>query len=163
GTLLSPDQAKVSSEVAGVVRDVPVQLGSEVNVGDVLVRLYPRELELALERAESALRQSEAQLGITRAEKEPPADEQIAAVRQAVANLDDARSAFTRAAQLNQRGLLAQVDRDTADTRLKVAEANYSAALDSVHSLKAALQDRRAAFELAQKKLNDAIIRAPVA
>jgi len=31
-----------------------------------------------------------------------------------------------------------------------------------VHSLKASLQDRRAAYELAQKKLNDASIKAPV-
>src|SRR6267378_8001934 len=83
GTLLSPDQAKVSSEVAGVVREVPVELGREVRKGDVLVRLEPREIELALDRAESALRQVEAQLGITRTQDiEPPPDEQIASVRQ---------------------------------------------------------------------------------
>ena len=144
GTLLSPDQAKVSSEVAGVIRQVTVELGSEVKAGDVLVHLEPREIELALERAESALRQVEAQLGIIRTQdNEPPADEQIASVRQAVANRDDARAAYARAQELNGRGLLSQVDRDTAETRLKVAEANYSAALDTTHSLKAALQDRR--------------------
>ncbi len=164
GTLLSPDQAKVSSEVAGVVSEVTVELGSEVKRGDVLVRLEPREIELALQRAESALRQVEAQLGITRTQdNEPPPDEQIASVRQAAANRDDARAAFARAQQLNDRGVLSEVDRDTADTRLKVAEANYSAALDTTHSLKAALQDRRASFELAQKKLADAVIKAPVA
>src|SRR4029079_6697267 len=57
GTLVSPDQARVSSEVAGIIREVRVQRGSEVRVGDVLVRLEPRELALAVERAESALRQ----------------------------------------------------------------------------------------------------------
>ncbi|PYR24424.1 MAG: hypothetical protein DMF98_15440, partial [Acidobacteria bacterium] len=72
GTLLSPDQAKVSSEVAGIVVDVPVQLGSEVRAGDPLVRLEPRELQLALERAESALRQIEAQLGIDRSQDRQP-------------------------------------------------------------------------------------------
>jgi membrane fusion protein, multidrug efflux system len=164
GTLLSPDQAKVSSEVAGIVLEVPIQLGTEVKAGDVLVRLQPRELQLALDRAESALRQVEAQLGITRSQdREPPPDEQIASVRQAVANRDDARAAFARAQQLNSRGLLSQVDRDTADTRLKVSEANYQAAIDTVRSLKASLQDRRASFELAQKKLTDAVVRAPVA
>src|SRR3982750_868533 len=50
GTLLSPDQARVSSEVAGIIRDVPVQLGTEVRAGDLLVRLEPRELQLALDR-----------------------------------------------------------------------------------------------------------------
>lgn len=164
GTLLSPDQAKVSSEVAGIIRDVPVQLGTEVRAGDVLVRLEPRELQLALDRAESALRQTEAQLGIDRSQdREPPSDEQIATVRQAIANRDDARNMFSRAQQLNGRGLMSKVDYDTADTRLKVAEANYQAALDNVRSLKAQLQDRRASFELAQKKVADAVVRAPVA
>ena len=164
GTLVSPDQARVSSEVAGIIMAVPVQLGSEVRVGDVLVKIEPRELTLALERAESALRQVEAQLGIDRAQdKQPPPDEQIASVRQAVANRDDARAAYQRAQQLSGSGLLAQVDRDTAETRLKVAEANYQASVDNVRSLKASLQDRRASYELAQKKVEDAVVRAPVA
>jgi RND family efflux transporter MFP subunit len=163
GTLLSPDQAKISSEVAGIVREVRIQLGSEVKAGDVLVRLEPRELQYALERAESALRQVEAQLGIDRSQdKQPPPDEQIASVQQAMANRDDARAAFERAQQLNGRGLLTRADRDTAETRLKVTEANHQAALDTVHSLKASLQDRRASHELAQKKLADAVIKAPV-
>ena len=164
GTLLSPDQARVSSEVAGIITDVPVQLGSDVRVGDVLVRLEPRELQLALDRAEGQLRQIEAQLGIDRArDKAPPPDDQIATVRQAMANRDDARNTFKRAQQLHERGLMSQVDYDTADTRLKVMDANYQAAVDNIHALKATLQDRRATFELAQKKVNDAVVRAPVA
>src|SRR3954454_237145 len=164
GTLLAPEQAKISSEVAGIIREVRVQLGTEVKAGDVLVRLEPRELQFAADRAESALRQVEAQLGIDRAhDKQPPPDEQIASVRQAIANRDDARQAFERAQNLNGRGLLTRADRDTAETRLKVTEANYQAALDTVHSLKASLQDRGASYELAQKNLADAVINAPVA
>src|SRR5437868_6395567 len=33
GTLVSPDQARVSSEVAGVVRDVLFEIGQEVTAG----------------------------------------------------------------------------------------------------------------------------------
>jgi RND family efflux transporter MFP subunit len=164
GTLMSPDMAKISSEVAGVVREVRVQLGTEVKAGDVLVRLEPSELQFALDRAESALRQVEAQLGIERGQdKQPPPDEQIASVRQQLANRDDARAAFERAQQLSGRGLLTKADRDTAETRVKVSEANLQAALDTVHSLKASLQDRRASYDLARKKLADAVIKAPVA
>jgi len=164
GTLLSPDQAKVSSEVAGIIRDVPVQLGTEVRAGDVLVRLEPRELQLALDRAESAMHQTEAQLGLDRGQnsKQTPSDDQIASVRQALANRDDAKNTFARAEQLHGRGLMSKVDYDTAETRLKVADANYQAALDNARSLRAQLQDRRAAFELAQKKVADAVVRAPV-
>ena len=164
GTLVSPDQAKVSSEVAGIVREVPVQLGTEIRAGDTLVRLEPRELSLALERADSALKQVEAQLGLARSDSEQvPPDEEVATVRQAAANRDDAKAAYDRAQQLNGRGLLSKVDRDTAETRMKVMEANYQAALDNVRALRATLQDRRASYDLAVKKLNDAVIKAPVA
>src|SRR5689334_4248120 len=77
GTLVSPDQARVSSEVAGIVRDVLVEIGQEVAAGQELVRLDTAELNLALQRAESALRQTEAQLGI--AEGSPSPDDQISA------------------------------------------------------------------------------------
>lgn len=164
GTLLSPDQAKVSSEVAGVVRDVPVQLGTIVKQGDLLVRLDSRELEFALDRAESALNQVNAQLGIPADRSVAvPADQDVASVRQAAANLDDARAAYTRAQTLTSRGLLSTVDKDTAETRLKVSQATYEATLDTVRALKASLLDRRASYELAKKKVADASIRAPVA
>ena len=163
GTLISPDQAKVSSEVAGVVRSVDVQLGQAVERGQILVHVEPRELELALERAQSALKQTEAQLGVANDGDSPPPDDQIASVRTALANRDDARAQNARAEELSGKGLLAMVDLETTRTRLKVAEAGYQSAVEMVHSLKASLQDRRAAYELAQKKVNDASIKAPVA
>jgi RND family efflux transporter MFP subunit len=49
-----------------------------------------------------------------------------------------------------------------ADTRLKVAEAAYQSAVDNVRGQKALLQDRRAAYDLAAKKLADAVVRAPI-
>ncbi len=163
GTLASSDQVRVSGEVAGIVRDVNVELGTRVRAGDVLVRLEPRELALALERAESALRQGEAQLGLERAQSPLSiADDQIAAVQQAAATRDDARVNFERAQTLHTRGLLSQAERDVAQTRLKVAEATYNSTLNEVRGIKASLQDRRASFDLAQKKLNDAVIRAPI-
>src|SRR4051812_11502782 len=100
GTLLSPDQAKVSAEAAGVVRSVLVEIGREVHVGDPLVKLEPRELALALARAESALRQTRAQLGMPDESAEgdaPPADDQVGSVKNALANLADARANEERA------------------------------------------------------------------
>src|SRR6186713_407742 len=64
GTLMSPDQARVSSEASGIVRSVLIDIGKEVKAGDPLVRLDSKELSLALSRAESALRQTRAQLGM---------------------------------------------------------------------------------------------------
>jgi len=163
GTLVSPDQAKVSAEAPGVVESVSVRLGDNVARGQELVRLAPRELQLALERAQSALRQTEAQLGMSGEDSRPLPDDQIAAIRTAIANLDDAKTQNERAEQLASRGLLAGAEVEATRTKLKVAEAAYESAVETVRSLRASLQDRRAAYDLAQKKLNDATIRAPIA
>ncbi|HYK90610.1 MAG TPA: efflux RND transporter periplasmic adaptor subunit [Acidobacteriota bacterium] len=164
GTLVSPDQAKVSSEVAGVVRQVLVEIGHDVQPGQILVKLDPRELELALQGTESLLRQAEAQLGIDGVRtNEPLPDEQISAVRTAIANRDDARAQLGRAKRLMSQRLLPQADLETAETRVRVTEAAYQAAVENVQSLKASLHGLRAAYNLAQKKLADAVIKSPVA
>jgi RND family efflux transporter MFP subunit len=163
GSLISPDQAKVSSEVAAVVRRVLVELGQEVAAGQIVAKLDTQELELALQRALSQLKQTEAQFGIDGVRvKEPPPDEQISSVRLAAANRDDAQAQLRRAQRLKSQNLLSQADLDTAETRVKVTEANYQAALETVQSLRATLQERRHAAELARKKLNDTDIRSSV-
>jgi RND family efflux transporter MFP subunit len=165
GTLMSPDQARVSAEAAGIVRGVLVEIGREVRAGDPLVRLETREAALALARAESALRQTRAQLGmhgpITSGD-EPPPDDEIGSVKNALASRDDARASSERAKMLGGRGILSAVDLQAAETRLKVAEAGYQSAVDTVRGQKALLQDRRAAYDLAAKKLADAVVRAPI-
>jgi RND family efflux transporter MFP subunit len=163
GTLISPDQARVSNEVAGIVRDVLVEIGQEVNVNQELVRLDTTELNLSLQRAESALRQTEAQLGIASGTDRLPPDEQIAAVRTAAANREEAKAQLTRAQESFTKGLSSKADLDTTSTRFKVTEAAYQSAVENVQALKASLQDRRASLDLAKKKLDDAIIRAPLA
>lgn len=165
GTLMSPDQARVSAEAAGIVRQVLVEIGREVRAGDPLVRLETRELSLAVARAESALRQTRAQLGmhepIEGGDVAPP-DDQISSVRNAIASRDDAKASHERATTLATRGLLSPVDLQAAETRLKVSEAAYASAVDTARAQKATLQDRRAAYDLAVKKLQDAVVRAPI-
>jgi len=166
GTLLSPDQAKISAESAGVVRQVLVEIGSEVGVGTPLVRLETKELALALERAEASLRQTRAQLGMRgplNANEPPPPDEETATVKTATANREDARATYERAKVLSDRGMTSAEVKQLAETKYKVAEAAYEAALDSVHATKAILQDRRAAYDLAAKALADAVVKAPIA
>ena len=162
GSLVSPDQVRVSSEVDGMVSTVDAELGQEVRAGEILIQIDTRELQLAVERAESALRQTEAQLGIDSARPGVvPPDEQIASVRTAIANREDARLKLAQTKELVSKGLAARADLDTNDTRLKVAEAAVQTALENVLALKASLQDRRANYELTKKKVADASIRAP--
>jgi RND family efflux transporter MFP subunit len=121
------------------------------------------ELELDAQRTESALRQTEAQLGIAAGSSNVPPDEEIASVRSAAANHEDARAQLVRARDLSRQGLLPKADLETAETRFRVTEAVWQAALETVRSLKASLQDRRAGYALSRKRLNDAVVRAPIA
>jgi len=165
GTLNSPDQAKVSSEAAGRVQKVMVEIGTEVKVGDPLIKVDPVELELALARAESALRQTRAQLGMNTPIGKTdvlPADDEIGSVKNAQATFADAKANADRARALAGRKLISNVDLETAETRLKVAEAGYQSAVDTARGQKALLQDRRASYDLALKKVNDATVRAPI-
>src|SRR5206468_7194200 len=91
-----------------------------------------------------------------------PPDDQNSTVRTATANRDDAHAQLARAQDLVSKGLMSKAELDNVERRTKVAEAAYQAAIENVQALKASLQDRRAAFELAKKKLDDAVIRAPV-
>jgi RND family efflux transporter MFP subunit len=162
GSLVSPDQVRVSSEVDGIVSEVDAELGQEVRAGQILIQLDTRELQLAVERAESALRQTEAQLGIDSARPTVvPPEEEVAAVRTAIANREDARAKLKQTQELAGKGLAPRSDLDTNETRLKVAEAAVQSALENVRSLRASLQDRRASYELARKKVADASVRAP--
>src|SRR5436190_18297087 len=131
GTLLSPDQAKVSAEAAGVVQKVLVEIGREVKVGDPLVRLAPQEHALALARAESALRQTRAQLGMhgaIAAAEAPPPDDQIGSVRNAMATRDDAQASFERAKNLGARGILSSVDLQSVEARQTDAGDDFTSA-----------------------------------
>ena len=165
GTLMSPDQAKVSAEAPGRIERVLVEIGSEVKAGTPLVRLDPTELKLALARAESALRQTRAQLGMSGPTGDTdnlPADDEIGSVRNALASMTDARATAERSRTLFERNLISPVDLQTAETRLKVAEAAYQSAADTARGTKALLQDRRASYDLALKKVNDATVRSPI-
>jgi RND family efflux transporter MFP subunit len=63
-------EARLSAEVAATVLALPVDVGQTVARGAVVVRLDPRDAELALERAEAALAQAAARHAQARAQSE---------------------------------------------------------------------------------------------
>src|SRR5678816_3248247 len=97
----------------GTVASINADLGQEVQAGQVLIQLDTRELQLAVERAESALRQTEAQLGIdsSRPSVIPP-DEQVASVRTAISTREDAKVKLATTQELVNKGLSARTDLD---------------------------------------------------
>ena len=149
GTLLSPDQAQ-GERRSGRRRPGRARRNRPGSQGrrPRWCKLEPRELQLALARAESALRQTRAQLGMTgparggRQSRRPTT--RIASVSNAYATYLDAKATADRIHALAGRGVVSPSDQQAAETRLKVAEAAYQSAADTVRGQKALLQDRRA-------------------
>lgn len=162
GTLAADEQAELGPKVAGRLTSLAVDLGDHVRRGQVLARLSPTDFELRVRQAESALQQARAQLGL-------PADGPLrvidpgdtAVVKQAVANLIQARLTRDRMARLLEQQLIPQQDFDAAEAALQVAEARHQEAIETARTRQALLSQRMSELEIARQTLRDSAITAP--
>jgi len=161
GTLEGNRDVTVASEVAGRVVALHAELGDPVKPGQLLAEIDPREYALAVDRQQAALQQVLASLGLTGENDPMPAPADTSLVRKAAADLADARTVYDRARSLVAKGVSAQQVLDTAESRLKVAEANYTAALEGVRNLTAQADNLRVQLATARKKLADTRVYAP--
>lgn len=117
GTLNPLTTVDISSEMSGVVREVPVNENQRVKAGDMVARLDTVSLSAQVDRATAQVKSAEAQLENARV------------------TLRDAEDALTRAGTLGKRGLIssqeadkARSDRDRAVAALSIAEAAVAVA-----------------------------------
>jgi HlyD family secretion protein len=123
GRVESNQATRLSVNNPGIVEHVYVEIGEEVQAGDVLVRLKTDDLTLNVKRAEQAMALSEANLEALLA---PPSEEDLAAAEAAVL------SAQTQLDNL-QAGPSAQ-DIAESEANLRAQEANLAAAQASYES-----------------------------
>lgn len=96
GTVTPIDAVDVRSQTSGQIVALPVQTGSKVKAGDVLVRIDPRLPQASYDQASAAVTAAQAQLQITRTQYERNA----ALVKQGVITapeLESARLAYAQA------------------------------------------------------------------
>jgi RND family efflux transporter MFP subunit len=161
GTLDPNEEVTVSNQVEGPVSRVLVDLGDFVKAGQVLATLDTSELELAVRQQTAALQQEMARIGIS----DPGANIEESAtsqVKQAEATLSEARSRLERTKRLTDEGVLSRQQLDEQQAKFDVADATVKLARESVRNIKATIAARKAALDLAQKKLGDARITAPM-
>jgi len=161
GSLKADQEVVVSSEVKGIIEELPVDLGSVVRRGQLLARLAQREAQLRIDQAQAALDQARARVGLRSGNSRLEA-EQNSEVRQAKAALDEARLRYERAKTLIKNGDISQERFDEAEIQHRGAEARYQAAQDSFHNQTALVEQRAAELQLARKQLQDTIIVAPI-
>lgn len=161
GSLFAYDEVTVSSEVEGRVEKVLVDVGDPVSEGQPMVKVLPVELQYALDQQRAFLRQARARLGLPEEGPDLKDVRDAAEVKKAAADLNDAEQKYRRAQAMQAQGLLPQQNFDEVDAKFKSAKAAYDLAIQTVENIRGQVAQYRAAVALAQKKLADAVIRAP--
>ena len=161
GTSRSMNEASISPRSAGVVVDVPVDLGDLVREGDVLIQQDPEEMRLQTEQDRASLRADLAALGIDQLDAPSRPDEDAPAVQKARANLDNARQSWDRNQNLYRANLIAEQELQTSQQALLSAQADYQGALDQVRTSWANVGVRRSALRINQQRLANLTTRAP--
>lgn len=169
GRIITPQRASVGAVITGRVARIPVEEGQSVKRGDVLIVLDDEDERASVAQASGAVAQAEARLRQLR-EVSLPAAEQ--ALIQAQANLTQARQQHDRAKELKAKGFVSQAALDDAQRNLDVAESQLRAAKLQVATnrpsgsdfalAQTALAQARATLGVAQAKLDQTVILAPV-
>ncbi len=161
GSLFALEESTLSAQVEGRVDKLLVDIGDIVSEGQPLVLLDQRELQFEVERQQGLVKQVRAQLGIGPADRPPADPREMPSVQRAAADLFDAKRKYGRAQEMFKDNLISQQQFDEADSRYRSTQATYDLALQDIARLKAVLISSEASAALAQKKLEDATIRAP--
>jgi HlyD family secretion protein len=170
GRVETPHRVDVGVQITGTVAHVPVAEGQAVNAGDVLIELESAELRAAAQQADVAVAQAQVRLRQLREVQAPIAEQ---AVRQAQANLDNARQQLARNRDLFAKGFIGQAALDEGQRNVEVADAQLRTTQKQLESARpagsdfaaaeAALAQARASAEAAHARLQYASVRAPLA
>ncbi|HVT56957.1 MAG TPA: efflux RND transporter periplasmic adaptor subunit [Thermoanaerobaculia bacterium] len=162
GTLAADQQAELGMKVTGRLELMAVDLGTAVRRGQTIARLVQTDLELRVAQSRSALEQARALLGLNPGGTDTVADlEQTSVVRQADAQLRQARLAHERARTLFAQQLLSQSDLDAAEAAFLVAEARRQDAVQEARNRQALLAQRETELSIARQQLTDSTLTAP--
>lgn len=160
GSLHPDESVNVSFEVPGTLSKVYFDFGQTVRAGQVIAELDKSELNLQLDRSRAALTQSLARIGLSPGQETSNPDS-TPAIRQALAQLEDAKSKYESADRLLASGDISRERHTELEKAYRAREAAVQATRDDLRMQLAAVQGLRADLRLAQKRVADATMKAP--
>ncbi|HYM82459.1 MAG TPA: HlyD family efflux transporter periplasmic adaptor subunit [Candidatus Limnocylindria bacterium] len=148
--IVKGSMTNVGAQIQGVVTSVEADAGQRVQAGQILARFEDRQLQASVLRAESRLAEAVARAASARA--------RIAAAR---SETEDAKARHEQFASLASRGVIAQNDLRTSQTKRQTAEAFERTAIADYNAAQAEAAAARAELTLAKADLGASLIRAP--
>lgn len=168
GRVETPYRVDIGAQVVATVAEVPVEKGARVKAGQTLVVLESSEAAAAVKQAELAVAQARAKLRQLRELQLPVAGQSL---RQAQANLDNARAQYERNRRLHESGYVGKSALDESQRALDVAQTQVEAARTQVESARpsgsdsalasAALAQAEASLQVARARLSYTTLTAP--
>ncbi len=188
GSFVAEESSEVAPLGSGRVVETPVDVGAFVNRGDIIVRLDDSDARLRVQQAkasaqqtEAAVRQAQSKIGLNPLTSfDPTTVPEVQASRanyeSAVAEVKLAEADAQRYANLVQTGDVSQSNYEkartqavTATARADAARRQYEAAMNAarqnyqgVESAQASMDAALAQLAIAEKALEDTVIRAPI-
>jgi HlyD family secretion protein len=167
-------QVPLGFRVGGRLAGVMVEEGDAVKAGDVLARLDPGPLDIAVRAAEENVAALKATLDKLKAGARPSEIAKArAAYEEQVASLANAELALSRADQLRSQGTVAQSSLDTATAAKDMASARVASAKaalslieegsrsEDIMAAEAQLRAAEAQLDAARTSLADTELKAP--
>jgi membrane fusion protein, multidrug efflux system len=159
GSLAADEQADVAAETGGRVIGTPVERGTRVTAGAVLIRISPAEADATLREADANAAQLEARLGLAAGQTFDAV--RVPDVLNAKASLDWAEAEFSRIKALLDQKVVSPAEYEQRLTQVQAARQQYQAALNAAQQSFRSLQAARARVDLARKSAADTVVRAP--
>ncbi|SMY09419.1 efflux RND transporter periplasmic adaptor subunit [Flavimaricola marinus] len=152
GTLVPRDEVLIYPQVNGyTIEELGVDVGDQVEAGDVLATLNADTLTAQLAQAQAEYARAEA--SVRQAQSQ---------ITSANASATRTASALNRAERLQEAGTTTQATLDQALADAQTAEAAVASAQDGLAVAQAQLQQAQAQLDIAELNLERATLRAPV-
>jgi RND family efflux transporter MFP subunit len=161
GSFSADEQAQVAAETAGRVVKTPVERGSRVKEGDLLIQISAVQTSAQLEEAQANLARTAAGLGLKSGEAFDV--ERVPDVASAKADLDLAEADYKRFKSLLEQRVVSQAEYDQQRSRVDANRAKYEAKRNTAQQDYRSLEAGRARVTMANKSLADTTVRAPFA
>jgi RND family efflux transporter MFP subunit len=158
GSLVADEQAEVSAEVSGRVTATPVERGTRVTAGTLLVQLSTEQAAAQLAEAEANAHRIAAGLNLTDGRLD---SDHVPDVANARAELDLAQAEYDRIRSLLDQRVVSRSEYDQRRTRVEAARQRYESERNRAQQEFRSWEAARARVALARKGLSDTAVRAP--
>ncbi len=162
GTVVADKSLQVPSRATGQIVDLLVVEGDRVARGQTLATVDTAESRLAVKQAQADLSEQLAGLGLRSTRDKLRDRTAVPSVVKAKAVLDNAEETYRRYEGLHREQLVSDIDLSNQRAAYLAARADHQAALEMVDQSLAGVEAARLAVEVAEQKVTEATISAPL-